>query len=109
MTDKEREDYLDESNRLLDKIDDINDNNIDKELLEYETFVYNVAYDEISKGMDTDKNVVFHVLDFYLRIENEERINYLINIIGKEFLKLKFKELIENEFYESCTRLKRFI
>lgn len=90
----------------------IKDGNIDSAIFEYEKHAYETSYEKLINGWILEKEDIYNMLDFFVRIKETEKINRITKILNKyypNYLTEKFEELIVNEEYEKCEILKEYI
>jgi hypothetical protein len=77
------------------------------ELSSNETF-----YNSLIEGFIYESDLIFDTLEFYIRINDEEKIQKLVSILNTYYagyLKGKFDEFIANEEYEMCGKLSKIM
>lgn len=100
----------------LKNIKDLPDNSskeeINKATLKFEYAVYIPYYNNLIKGWFYPSEDIFKVIEFFIRIKDNEKIEKCVEILNKyygDFLKKKFEELLKNEEYEKCNELKKYV
>jgi len=114
MDENKKGKIYDKSNDILGKIQDKIDNGatIEDTVLEFETFAYGTAHESLMNGIIVEKEIVYETLEFFIKINDKNKMKdvaFILNKYYKGFLTEKFEELIINEEYETCSKLKDLI
>lgn len=85
---------------------------IELAVIEFEKACYIPFYNNLILGFIYPSEEIFDSLEFFERIGDNEKAENCANMLNKYytgFLSNKFQELILDEKYELCNRMKKFV
>jgi len=81
-------------------------------IFEFEKSCYIPFYENLERGFVYPSEDIFDTLEFFLRLEETEKVEFCANMLKKYykgFLTEKFDELISEENYELCAKIKDLV
>jgi len=104
---KKMKQMIDGLNNINDSLD--NGSGVDEAIFEFESFAYNTSYERLKEGWIVEKETIYDVLEFFIRVNDEVKINfisYVLNHYYEGYLEERFNEYLDEEKYEICEKLK---
>ena len=96
----------------LNNLDNCTEEEKEEAILNYELSCYTPFYNDLVDGLIYDSEDIFNTFQFYIRIKEEEKVVYcafLLNKYYSGYLNEKMNELITNEEYELCEKIKTYV
>lgn len=88
------------------------DKELERKVLAFEKICYEPFYQKVTEGFIYEKEDIYHALEFFTRILDTKKADFLANILDKYYggyIKEEFNKSIEEERFEICSRIKKYI
>lgn len=98
--------------RIKSLLESENENDINKAYEMYMCLFCNILYNKVMSGFIYEKEDIAILLDYFLEVDDKEKVTNLINILDKYYAGYTnkiFDEYLKEEKYEMCEKMKNFI
>lgn len=85
---------------------------LEEELLAFERMCYEPFYQKVVEGFIFESEDLYDTLEFFERVNDTKKSDFIADVLNKYYegyVQKKMNELIKEEKYEECNRIKRFV